>query len=57
MKQAVALLNRCSWHPPQKRAYAEWHLWAEQQEKKGIKQAQCASCQRYFFPSEMGKKK
>lgn len=32
--------------------YIRWHLYAEEQNKKGIKQEYCLKCQRWFYPEE-----
>lgn len=34
--------------------YVQWHLWAEEQTKKGIKPIRCQECNHYFFPSDFG---
>jgi hypothetical protein len=48
------MLKRCDWHPKKERGYIAWHHWAEEQDRKGIKQIQCKGCQHWFFPSEFG---
>jgi hypothetical protein len=46
--------KRCNWHLEKKLGYINWHHWAEEQTKKGIKQVQCKQCNHFFFPSEFG---
>lgn len=36
--------------PP--KGYIEWHLWAEAQQKAGLRQRQCPTCKLYRFPQE-----
>jgi hypothetical protein len=44
-------LGRCPSHK-EKLPYLQWHDWAKEQSKKGIKQIQCPVCKLWFFPSE-----
>lgn len=33
--------------------YIQWHLWAEDLIKKGIRQEQCPICKLWLFPEEI----
>ena len=37
---------------PAPSGYNEWHEWAEVQCKAGLRQSQCSTCNRWYFPHE-----
>ena len=47
----------CKHHKPIKLSYIAFFDWAQKQETKGLHQSLCPICQRFFYPSEMGKVK
>jgi uncharacterized OB-fold protein len=37
--------------PP--KGYIQWHTWAEEQHKAGLRQSRCAHCGKWKYPQEM----
>jgi hypothetical protein len=56
-KQTINITpEKCKHHIVVKKGYLEWHLWADDQDAKGIKQTICYDCGRWFYPEEMGER-
>lgn len=41
---------------PEPDGYLQWHEWAEVQWKSGLRQQQCAVCDRWYFPQSLSDK-
>ena len=39
-------------HKKEKLGYIQWHAWADENMKRGIKQIQCSKCKLWLFPEE-----
>ncbi len=46
----------CAHHTPVDKDPYTFLIWAKAQDRKGIKQTQCADCSLWFYPQEVGKK-
>ena len=47
-------IDQCSFHKPKELGYIQWHIWSEEQQKKGRKQKQCPVCKKWFYNCEFG---
>lgn len=40
-------------HKRVKLGYVDWHAWAEKNQRRGLKQKQCAKCKLWLYPEEL----